>query len=84
MAGETGVVLLMDYGRIRLRLKEVMDARSITRGALARKTDTRFEVIDKWYSGKPERIDLDLLARICYVLNCEINDLLEYEPPEKK
>lgn len=52
MAGETGVVLLMDYGRIRLRLKEVMDARSITRGALARKTDTRFEVIDKWYSGK--------------------------------
>ena len=55
MAGETGVVLLMDYGRIRLRLKEVMDARSITRGALARKTDTRFGVIDKWYSGKCPR-----------------------------
>ena len=30
------------------------------------------------------RLDIDVLARLCYALNCEINDLLEYIPPDQK
>ena len=29
------------------------------------------------------RLDIDVLARLCTVLNCEIGDLLEFIPPEK-
>lgn len=29
------------------------------------------------------RLDIDVLARICTVLECEIGDLLEFIPPEK-
>lgn len=83
MQRDPGIVMLLDYGRIRLRLNETMDARGITRGALARRVNTRFEVISKWYGGEVERIDLDVLARICYVLGCRIDELLVYEPPEK-
>ena len=28
--------------------------------------------------GKVEKLDLDILARICYVLDCEVSELLEY------
>ena len=47
-----------------------MDARGITRNRMARMIDVRYEVIDKWYKGTVERIDADILARLCFVLGC--------------
>lgn len=79
MPMEPSVLVLKDYGRVRLMLKERMDERNISRNALAHRVDTRFEVINKWYNGEVERIDLDVLARICYVLDCSIPDLLVYD-----
>ena len=49
----------------------------MTRGYVARMVQTRFEVLDRWYEGSLERIDLDVLARICRVLSCEVQDILE-------
>lgn len=70
------------YGKIHLRLNEIMDERKITRYRLSQDTDTLFAVIDKWYKDKVEKLDLDVLARICYVLDCEVSDLLVYEKTE--
>ncbi len=68
------------YGHIEIQLKEIMDSRQISRNALARAIDTRFEVIDKWYKGNVEKIDADILARICFVLQCEPQDIIRYTP----
>lgn len=67
-----------EYGKVNMRLKEIMDAKGIKRHTLARAIDTRFEVIDKWYNNKVENLDLDILARLCFVLECSIEDLLHY------
>jgi len=56
----------------------LMDARGISRYALARAVDTRFEVIDKWYHGHVEKIDSDILARICFVLDCKPGDIIQH------
>ena len=66
------------YGHVEIHLKEHMDKQQITRNALARAVNTRFEVIDKWYNGHVEKIDADVLARICYVLNCTPADIIHY------
>ena len=79
MPVELSGLTLRDYGHVRINLKELMDKDGITRYALAKSVATRFEVIDKWYNGNVERIDLDVLARICFVLNCKIEDILIYE-----
>ncbi|EJF41789.1 Cro/C1-type HTH DNA-binding domain protein [Clostridium sp. MSTE9] len=50
----------------------------MTRNYLARKIDSRFEVVDKWYKNRVEKIDIDILARICFVLECEVEDIIEY------
>lgn len=72
------IYTLNQYGHIELKLKEVMDSRGISRNALARAVNTRFEVIDKWYQGRVEKIDADILARICYVLECTPEDIIRY------
>lgn len=68
-----------DYGIVTVHIKEIMDNKNITRNSLARAIGARFEVINKWYSGNIEKIDLDVLARICYVLECTPGDVLFYE-----
>ncbi len=71
---------ISDYGHIELRLREVLEQRQLTRGALARAIGVRFEVINRWCGGSVEKLDLDVLARICCVLDCQISDLLVYLP----
>ena len=80
---DDGIVYLKEYGKINLKLKEYMDERKITRNALAKRVNTRFEVIDKWYNNRIENIYLDILARICFVLSCDTNDILKYEKPDE-
>lgn len=73
------IYTINEYGHIKLNLKEIMDKRNVSRNTLARSINARFEVIDKWYNGHVEKIDLDVLARICYVLECSPSDILIYE-----
>lgn len=68
-----------EYGHIEINLIEIMDKKKITRNALARAIHARFEVIDKWYNGHVEKIDADVLARICYVLECSPSDIIVYK-----
>lgn len=75
---EKNIFIVNHYGRIEINIKEYMDKHGITHNALARAIDTRFEVIDKWYKGQVEKIDADVLARICYVLNCTPGDIIKY------
>ena len=66
------------YGHIEISLKKYMDEKKISRNALTRAINTRFEVIDKWYHGNVEKIDADILARICFVLECTPGDIIKY------
>ena len=72
------VVNLSSYGNITIHLKELIEQRGITRYRLAKLADTRFEVVEKWCSGTVERIDSDVLARFCYILDCQITDIIQY------
>lgn len=79
---ETSILYKREYGAVRLRLRELMDRRGINRNQMARRIGVRFEVVDKWYRGEVEKLDLDVLARLCFVLGCQAGELLEYRGPE--
>jgi len=81
---ERAILVRADYGHVELRLKQVMDERGISRNQLAKLIDARFEVVGKWYKGEVEKMDLDILARICYALDCTTEDLIRYVPVEEK
>ena len=66
------------YGKITIDIKTKKNKKSINRNMLARAINARFEVIDKWYGGHVEKIDADVLARICFVLECTPGDIIRY------
>ena len=72
-----------EYGSVKVKLAELMDSRGITRNRLRTLTGVKYDVIDRYYKGSNVALaDLDFLAKVCYVLDCEISDLLEYQPPQ--
>lgn len=39
--------------------------------------------LNHYYCNEISRIDIDVLARLCFALNCNVADILEYIPPER-
>ena len=71
--------ILNDYGKITIDIKSIMDKKGLNRNSLARSINVRFEVINKWYNGNVEKIDADILARICFILECTPSDIIRYQ-----
>lgn len=74
---------LREYGHMRIKLDELLKNRGITRNRLHTLIGVKYEVIDRYFKAeKVAWVDLDFLSKVCYSLNCRIEDILEYEPPE--
>lgn len=74
-----------EYGRVRVKLAELLENRGITRNRLRTLTGVKYEVIDRYFKAdRVEMADLDFLAKVCYTLDCKIEDILEYEGPENE
>ena len=72
-----------EYGRVRVKLAEMLERRGITRNRLRTLTGAKYDVIDRYYKAEHvELADLNFLAKVCYVLDCKVEDLLEYEMPQ--
>jgi DNA-binding Xre family transcriptional regulator len=46
---------------------------------LSKLTGLKYEVIVRYYSNNITKYDSYVLAKLCFVLECSINDLLKYE-----
>ena len=78
-----GIFILKDYGRVTITLKEIMEKQGMTRNRLSTLTGLVYNSINRYYQNAPiASVDLDVLAKICFVLNCNISDVLRYERPE--
>jgi len=78
-----GIFVLKEYGRVTITLKDVLDAQGMTRNRLATLTGLVYNSVNRYYQNTPiSSVDLDVLAKMCYVLNCEIGDVLRYEHPK--
>jgi len=79
MNNSNSIFEIKDYGKISFHVKEIMDSKNMTRSKLSKLANVRFEVADKWYNGNIERMDIDVLTRICFVLDCNISDLMTFD-----
>lgn len=63
---------------VRLTIDKYLDERGITRYELAKRTEVKFQTIDRYYKNRVVRYDSYILDRICRVLKCDLGDILEY------
>lgn len=75
---ENSIIYCRDYGKIKLKLKEIMNKKNITRNKLCVLTGVKFDTVQKYYNNNVYRIDVDVLAKFCYALDCEVQDIIEY------
>lgn len=76
-----GIAELKDYGKVEIKLSSIMQLRNISIYQMSKLTSLKYSTIKSYYTNSPiTRVDLDVIAKMCYVLDCKVSDILEYIP----
>ena len=73
------IYTLKDYGKVEITLKDILEKKNISRNKLCTMIATNYDLVNRYYNNKVIRIDLDIIARMCFALGCNVNDLLKYK-----
>ena len=73
-----------NWGKVDLTLDEYMKEHQISRSSVSRNAVVHYSQLLKYCENDMQKVDLNLLARICKTINCEISDILKYTPPKDK
>lgn len=74
----------LNYGNIRIKLDEIIAKQGISKNKLAHRAEMQRTQLNQYCKGNVTRLDTAVLARLCHALGCQIEDLIEYIPPEDK
>lgn len=73
-----------NFGYITIKLAELIKEKGISKSKLSQRAEMQRTQINNYCNNKITRLDTDVLARLCTVLDCKIEDLLEFIPTEHK
>lgn len=68
---------------VRLTIDKYLSKHGITRYELAKRTEVKFQTIDRYYKNRVTRYDCYILDRICAALGCTPSDIIEYVKDEE-
>lgn len=72
----------MGHGKIVIHLDELIKNSGLSKNKFSQYSQMEHTQLNNYCKNNVARVDLDVLARICSVLNCSIGELLEYVPEE--
>lgn len=73
-----------DHGKIIIKLDALLKESGLSKNKLSHRAEMQRSQINSYCRNEITRLDVDVLARICNTLGCNLNDLLEYVPPADK
>ena len=71
------------FGTVRINLSRVIEEKGISKNKLSHRAEMQRTQLNNYCNNRISRLDIDVLARLCTVLECDISDLLEFVPSEK-
>lgn len=67
-----------DFGYIESNLQELMDQQGISISEMSHLANIKHEIVKKYYYGRNYALNSEILAKFCYVLDCELSDIIHY------
>lgn len=77
-------MVTVDYGHIHIKLEQIMKEQDISINKLAFRAEMQRTQLKAYIKNDVQRLDISVLSRLCYALECTLEDLIEYVPAEKK
>ena len=71
-------------GKIVLTLDDFRKEKGVSKYKLCRECNLQQTQLNAYCNNSLQRVDLDVLTRICDYLECDLYDILKYYPPEKE
>lgn len=74
----------IDYGRFEITLEHFLKQHDISKNSLMQKANLQRTQLNSYCKNEIKRPDFDVLARMCYALDCELADIVSYVKPQNK
>lgn len=74
----------VDYGHVKIKLAELMAEQNISINKLAFRAEMQRTQLKAYMKEDIQRVDLAVISRLCYALECGLDDLIEYIPPKPR
>ena len=75
----TSVYVLKDYGKLEITLKDVLLKKGVSRNKLCTMIAVNYDLVNRYYNNRVIRVDIDIIARMCFALKCDVTDILKYK-----
>ena len=72
-----------DYGVLYNNLKEVMDKEKVSISKMSKLSGVKYDVVKRYYYDKIYKFDRVIMSKFCYVLKCDLSDVVCYRKPVK-
>ena len=76
--------MITNFGRIEIKLADLLDERDISKNKLCQWAELSWKQLDSYCKNTVTRLDILVLCKLCTVLECKIEDLLEFIPDDEQ
>ena len=71
-----------DPGKVVMKLGSYMEKHGYSKSGLARASNVDYRIIKRLCDNDVQRVDLEIISRICFSLECDLTDIFEYQKPK--
>lgn len=75
---------MQQFGTINIKINELLKEKKLSKKQVKKRAHLQSTQFNRYCKNEVERIDKDVLARMCAAFECEVSDILEYIPPQTK
>lgn len=71
------------FGNINIKLGELIEEKGLSKNKFAQLAQLQRTQLNKYINNEVVLLNIDVLARMCTVLDCDISDVLDFKKPAK-
>lgn len=72
----------MDYGKLTLNIERILEERGISKNRICKDLDIPRANFNRYCRDDFQRLDAGLICKLCWYLDIEVGELIEYVKPE--